>query len=713
MLKFGSAYFIDLRYQQIVSPPAYSAAAILTAVGLTLLAAALQQELLRRAGAGNREWLRASFPLAALAPMWLLTPNFPLLILTIALVSWSAGRTAAQCTALPLPRLAPRRAFALLAALWILWAAVGGWQQWHSLTSLGMEWMDWGHFYEMLNNFFKGKPFHLNLAGGNFLGSRFAPSMVLLLPVVAFRSVAFFLFTGSLLVGSGALFVYGIARATGASPTESLFWGVWYLLIPGFVNMNMPLLDGFHEVFLLIPLVLAAVLCALRHRRIAAAILVILACGVRETAGFILAGWGAVLFLRGRRREGAALCLGAIAYIVLVIAVLMPLFNPPVAGTYAHAGFYSHLGNDIPEIALSPIRRPGAFWGALFNLHNLGFWCTLFLPFLLVAGNAPIWLLPLIPDFVMVSVDRRFDTQTVLRHYQAAMLLVLVVAALAGAKRLREGRVMPWLRLVFAGIPHPDLRRGAAGAAFAAALVSTLLLTQFPGLPASDPQRRSDAPEGLRWSDARPMMARFTELIPPGAGVTAGPRLASLLVNRNELYFDFRPNDRNLQDYVLIENFFKIYHEDVLSRYLLCSPKWRLARQEFLDERSIQLFIRTRTPETIPPPVKPIGDAEWQRLGTPVPTNRENAFDDVEVRGAPLAPGKLWIGARIRRTPASDRGFRVTLEFADGSRRHHFTSFGNGRRPADLAKVGDAFGFIVEYPAERQLVNCRVDIVLL
>jgi len=194
--------------------------------------------------------------------------------------------------------------------------------------------------------------------------------------------------------------------------------------------------------------------------------------------------------------------------------------------------------------------------------------------------------------------------------------------------------------------------------------------------------------------------------------VTAGPRLASLLVNRNELYFDFRPDDRNLQDYVLIENFFTIYHEDVLSRYLLRSPKWRLARQEFLDERSIQLFIRTRTPETKTPPVKPIGDAEWQRLGTPVPTAADG-FDDVEVRGAPLAPGKLWIGARIRSTPKGDRGFRVTLEFADGSRQHHFTSFGNGRWPADLAKPGDAFGFVVEYPERQQLVNCRVDIVLL
>ena len=190
---------------------------------------------------------------------------------------------------------------------------------------------------------------------------------------------------------------------------------------------------------------------------------------------------------------------------------------------------------------------------------------------------------------------------------------------------------MPWIRLAFAGIPHPDWRRGAAGAAFAAAAVSSLLLTQFPGLPASDPQRRSDAPDGIRWSDARPMMARFAELIPPGAGVTAGPRLASLLVNRNELYFDFRPDDRNLQDYVLIENFFRIYHEDGLSRYLLRSPKWRLARQEFLDERSIQLFIRTRTPEAKTPPVKPIGDAEWQRLGTPVPTT-SGKFDDVDVR---------------------------------------------------------------------------------
>ena len=711
VLKFGWAFFIDLRYQTVVPAPGFPPVALPAAAGAALLGPALGWEMMRRANRPVKVFFSAALPLAGIGVMWFLPPTFPLLVLCLFLAAWGAGRIGSLCGEGGFRSLSGRKAFLLLCGLVLLWSAVGAYHQCRSLDTLAMSWFDWGHFFECLNNFFRGKPFHLNLNGGSFLGSRFTPTLALLLPVVATGSVPLFLFCGSLLVTSGALFTYLLARALKFTTGEAFLWGLWYLFIPGVANMDLPLIDGFHEVFLLFPLVLGAVWLAVEKRYVPAAVLTLLALGVRETAGIIAAGYGVVLFFRGRRKAGSALCVLSLLWVVIVMKILMPLFDPPVAGTYAHVGFYSHLGNNIVEIALSPLLRPRTFFSSLFNAHTVLFWCTLLLPFAALIRHAPLMLLPLIPEFVMVSVDRRFDTQTILRHYQASILIVLVIAALFGAKRLRDRGETADLRLFFAGLPGEGrcAWRGAAGAAFAAAVLSCFVFVQFPGLPASDPQRRYTGSGDIPvWQDARPAMARITALMPAGSKVTAGPRLASLLIPRYDIHFEFSPDDKKLQEFVLLENFFSFYfREDELSRYLLASPNWELIHQEFVDERSIQLFRRAAHPVKKTPPVAKIPQDKWEKAGMPIPVPHPG----VELRGFPAGPGRLVLGARVKTPCRNDVGFRVTLTFADGRELRHFTSFCNGRWPADLARPGEGFFFSVDYPPAEQLRNCRVDVI--
>ena len=89
VLKFGGAFFIDLRYQTIVPAREFSAAAVIASAGAALLGIALEWELLRRAKVAGRDFFVADLPLAGLAAMWFLPPLFPLLILCIALAAWS------------------------------------------------------------------------------------------------------------------------------------------------------------------------------------------------------------------------------------------------------------------------------------------------------------------------------------------------------------------------------------------------------------------------------------------------------------------------------------------------------------------------------------------------------------------------------------------------------------------------------------------------
>ena len=706
---FGNLFFVDLRMQELMPGGKLSSEALILSIGIALLYPAMAYRLMRRSGRSLKEFFIANLPLVPVGVMWFGKCSFGVLLLCIFLWAWSAGRTFGLCTFAQVKEIPLKKAFLILSGAVVLFALLGTYQQIRSFNTLSMAWFDWGHFYESLNNCFQGKPFHLNLCHGSFLGSRFTPTLLLLLPVAATGSVFLFFFVSSLLVGSGALFVFLISRTLKAGVSESLLMGLWYLLIPGVANMNLPLIDGFHEVFMLFPLVLGSVWCYLEKKYIAACILFLLALGVRETAGIIFAGYGLILFFTGKKKVGALVTAVSLVYVVLALKVLMPLFDPPKEGTYAHVGYFSHLGSSVWEIALSPVMKPEVFWSSCFNGRNLLFWCTLLLPFLPLAPAALVWLLPCLPDLVMISVDRRYDTQTVLRHYQISVLLVLIIAALLGAKLFREGKTPAWLKPLFAGLNKVEFCRGALAMLVMGSTLCCCMFTHLPGLPASEPQRRSSAPGWITpWEDARPMMERVRHLIPRGAKVTADPRLASMLVGDYDIYFDFTEGEEKLQDHVLIENFFAFYYpEDRVSRMLLTSPNWELLHQEFVDERSVQLFRRSAKPLAKKRPLFKVAESQWQKLGYLIAL----PVKDLEIRALPLTAEKIRFVVRILRQRQNDAGFRITMTFASGKIMKFFTSFGNGRFPADLALPGECFFFEVNCPSGEKLQNCKVEVV--
>jgi MFS family permease len=198
ILKYGSAFFTDLRYQEIIASGQYSIPALATALGISLLLPAAVWEFLRRNKISAADFFKANLPLAVLGIQYFLPVSFPLLIINLVFISLSAGRTAALCKDIVLPDYGKKRTLAVLCLIVVLYAVFGAIQQYHSLNTLAMSWFDWGHFFECLYNFFHGKPFYLNLNGGSFLGSRFTPTLILLLPVVATGSPFLFFFAGSL-----------------------------------------------------------------------------------------------------------------------------------------------------------------------------------------------------------------------------------------------------------------------------------------------------------------------------------------------------------------------------------------------------------------------------------------------------------------------------------------------------------------------------------
>ena len=637
----------------------------------------------------------AFLPLLPLAFFWRFGMTYGGVLVTLFIFAVSAGRF---FSLLDFPgRREPhfKRAWMILGATVLVYACWGAWWQYRSYSLLGMQWLDWGHYYEALLNTWRGRFFHLNISHGCFLGARFCPSLLILSPVL-WAGIPGFFFAGALAVAAGAWAVYGISREYGCGPGEALLWSLWYLLLPGTVNLMLPLLDGFHEVFLLLPASLGALYFYLRKRYWAAWALVIFSFGLRETAAFMFLGFGVTLFLTGRRRHGVFLAAASLAALALIFGVLMPLYRP--AGTaYSHVTFYPHLGNTVFEIALSPILRPAAFWGRIFSLHSLWYCAALFIPFAFTAFSAPKWLFPMVCDFVMVLVDERFDSQTLLRHYQCAMLITLTAAALEALRLAREGRAPRWAGWFLTGMPRVrKLFFGMAAGTFAATLGMTLFFTQVPGLPGSDPRLGE-------WSDAREFVGSFVRLIEPGAEVTAGPRLASFLVGTHETFFDY-DDESQLKRYVFIESFVPTYNEHRFRRKLLKSPEWTLLKSEYLDERLVQLFEHVPRKTDLPRPVRLLGDADWRACGDEIPSG----MPELSLRG--MTDGKsLIVSVRVNSRLRCDVGFSLTLDFHDAPRTVFFDSFGHGIYPADFASPGEVYTFAVPLPG--RLKGCKVDLV--
>ena len=176
-----------------------------------------------------------------------------------------------------------------------------------------------------------------------------------------------------------------------------------------------------------------------------------------------------------------------------------------------------------------------------------------------------------------------------------SIVIVLIISALYGAKKLRESYKNG---ILFYGIKGANIYKGHVTFAIVATICSFFFFVRYPGFPASNPQRRSFNNGNVsQLNDARETVKRFKSLIPKGEKITASPMFASALIPEYDIYFNFDENENTLQNYCLVENFSSFYFPEAkLSRYLTKSPNWQLVHQEYVDERSFQLFKRTNKP---------------------------------------------------------------------------------------------------------------------
>jgi uncharacterized membrane protein len=215
--------------------------------------------------------------------------------------------------------------------------------------------------------------------------------------------------------------LYWIGRQVFQERTAALLLVVAWLIYPSTSQFIYDASYGFHLGNICLPLYFVALACWLGGRPRWAMAVAIWAMLIKEEAAIVVGMFGLYLALFERRRSsGIALTVFAFGFFLLVTTLVIPSMK---LGEYVQLRFFSDLGNTTWEIFLSPITRPRAFWGRLFEARSFYFAVTLLAPLLFYPLRRPAILFVASLTFMFDCLNPTL--KSICYHYQAALLPVL------------------------------------------------------------------------------------------------------------------------------------------------------------------------------------------------------------------------------------------------------------------------------------------------
>ena len=368
------------------------------------------------------------------------------------LTAWVVGEMA---SAMPVP---PRVETALasvpwLVVMWVVAILFGGWwyaQGVHAYDSFQLGFNDFGHFGQRVANTWAGRGFLMETPSLPPFWDHFNPGLVLLAPVWGlWPDPRLFMLLQAICLAASAPIIYALARQLGATRLEGAMWGTACLLYPPLSQLNLGYSYGWHPVSLALPLLFLTLLLLLRGNRIGALVTALLACSFREDVVVILGCLAAAmalyrLWVWWRGEEAAPGETGVLAdqfplwawlaiNVVLVVAFVL---------IYEFSGFrefqvsrFSKLGDSSLEIVLSPLLRPGVFWGTVLRPESAYFLMALLIPLGLGSLYRGRWILLacMLPVVVLVAWGHPPAT-SIAFQYTTTLIPVLFLAGVVGAR---------------------------------------------------------------------------------------------------------------------------------------------------------------------------------------------------------------------------------------------------------------------------------------
>ena len=348
---------------------------------------------------------------------------------------------------------------------------------------------DFGHFMQRVANTADGRGILLETPVLPAFWDHFNPGLLILVPLwKLFPDVTVAFYLQSISLAGSAILVWQIARAAGHRVLSAVIWSTAWLLQPVLGQMNLAYTYGWHPISLAIPLLLVSVLC-LQKRRVGLAFASILLALSMEEGVFVIAalfcGLNAALrygcFDRARTPETQihnAMSWQAWTVLFLAFAVgFVVVFRFSGLAEFQTARFAS-LGQTPIQVLLSPVLRPGIFWGQLLSAKNGTFLLGLCLPcFLPSMVRGWRYVLAVVLPLGVLLVWEHRPAQSLAFQYSSILLPVLWLSTMLGSQSpeplAASGGKSRW-RL-------PSWSGGAAAlGAFATASTLSLFLGQFP-----------------------------------------------------------------------------------------------------------------------------------------------------------------------------------------------------------------------------------------
>jgi uncharacterized membrane protein len=257
-----------------------------------------------------------------------------------------------------------------------------------------------------------------------------------------------------------AVVVYRLGARHLGHPAAGLAVAVAYLAYPG---MQWAITWQFHPEAIAAGLLALAVLAADRRDHGAMAILLALAALCGEEVGLVVAGFGGLLVVGGRRAVGWRTVGAGLAWFLVATFVLVPAVNGRDTRLF-ETGYGIVGGGPRALLAGLPTMAGHALQTGLAN-DGLAYLLLVFVPLLGLPLLRPMWLLPVAPPLLLNLAAVQPEHHQIRFHYLATAAPLLAAGAVAGLAAVRKRRrrlLAPLLVLLVLVAGFMDWRFGPA-----------------------------------------------------------------------------------------------------------------------------------------------------------------------------------------------------------------------------------------------------------
>ena len=282
---------------------------------------------------------------------------------------------------------------------------------------------------------------------------------------------------------------------------------------------------------------------------------------VRADLAVVVIFLGVLLVLEGKRRAGQATVAFGVAWVLLALLVVQPIYSD---GQFVHADAFIHYGSSPLGAAWGMITNPFRVLGDITTQDNFDLIVMLLAPVFFLPLVAPRYLLPAVPLEVFYLVSNSSELRIPEAEHEVAATAFIFVATTFALARIGQRRVETGRLTV-------DRR-----------LLSALLLASLVFFIRDAPRPPYEKPWDWAVRDsADEARLDAVDIIDDEAPIRASPSLIPLLAEREEVYeldTAVNPHVRNAAEDV-----------DIIAFDTDAAPEWDDERRRLFQQGLEQL----------------------------------------------------------------------------------------------------------------------------